>query len=195
MSTNLGYAAHVPGRLLTLLLATCGSSTTSDQSVVCSAITEACSNFTYNCSNIKSNTFTCSLEDKIAMAYTAVSAEPPAVLAEMSKKHENIKQDLTNAIQSNCSQAAMASQSITSSIKCTNSSAVLVDVLNTMDAITACVATQASTMVAEARQAVAEGSLKSPPLSNTAVIGVSLAGALVIAILLLFALWKGGSGA
>jgi hypothetical protein len=64
-----------------------------------------------------------------------------------------------------------------------------------MDAITACVATQASTMVADARQAVAEGSLKSPPLSNTAVIGVSLAGALVIAILLLFALWKGGSGA
>lgn len=181
---DLGYAAHVPGRMSALLTSKCQVSSSTSQNATCEAVTTRCSNFNYTCSNIMAATFDCSNGVSLTdIAQAVVQAEPAAVRGAMAAvSGANYQQTLSQSIESYCGNASTASQSISSGINCTNSDFVTVSALNAMDAQSACATLQVSQLIAAARMSIAQGQQPAkPPISNTTFIVIVVVGTLVLA--------------
>lgn len=174
----------------------CDVNANTDQSIVCQLVGQKCANLNYNCSNIAVVDYSCNSLQKFAdLAALVLSAEPPEVQKKYSSSGEAIStetltQIMLTKIQASCASVATATQSIESSLQCSESSNVVVNVLNTMDATAACVTLQVATMVAEAREALVLPLIPKPPLTNPATIAVVLGGAALVGVAIMFALWK-----
>ncbi len=189
--TDLGYAPHIPGRMATLMQANCEATSVNDQSIVCKAITSRCNKFTYTCANQAVVSYGCT--DFAKYGGTVLDAEPPEVRAQMAQQANNgdYKSRLATSIQNNCSSAAQAQQAISANIQCTDSASVVVNVLNTMDATSACATLMTATIVADARAALVSGQIpKPPPVTNIVFIALVLGACLFIGVAIMLAIWK-----
>ncbi len=185
---DLGFAPHVPGRILTLLNQKCGAMQQSSQLAICSTIADKCPNLQVTCGNTANLTTMCTLSDTAAVAQTVLLAEPEVVRQEMLNQNSNFLTDITTSIQQNCSSAASAQQTVSETVTCTNSSSAVLNVLNSLDATTACATALVTDVVASARMVVAESNKDSvpvPPITNATMLLIAAGGTIVLFIAIL----------
>ena len=193
---DLGYAPHVPGRMAMVMQASCDVAATTDQSITCQVVANKCDNLKYNCSNVAVVDYSCtSLQQFAELGALVLSAEPPQVKETIDRKHftkttETITQSIQQILESACGTVSAATQTLDSTLQCTNSSNLVLTVLNTMDATAACVTLQIASMVADARADLVKPQIPQPPLSNPMVIAAALGGAAVLGVAAMVAIWK-----
>jgi hypothetical protein len=188
LPTDLGYATHVPGRMMTLLSQSCGAGETNVQSALCSAVASRCSNMTFNCENVAAISLACDINTTVQMAKVALAAEPETIRKQMAAQNINYVQDMETQVRQNCGSEQSSQETVKASVTCTDSSAAVLNVLNTLDATSACATAIVTKMVADARLGVAEGGAPAPPpISNQTAVIIAISMTLVLFIVILVA--------
>jgi hypothetical protein len=189
--------------MLAVMQAVCGEDQAASQSNVCGVISKSCPNFTLDCENQMGLRFACDIHGTTKAALQVMAAEPEAVqkaLLGQATANSTLEETVTQRILTGCGDEDRSTQTIKALVRCEDSNGVVIQAMNRMDTLTACVTSIVASMVAEARETAANAgtaAAKKQPLSNTAVMLIVLGVGFLAGLAALLGIWlrPAGSGA